>query len=111
MWADPFTIFGAISIPMFASNILTVLGFFLAAFFALGYTRKFYEGRKGPLNWILIVSGLSVLVASETFQFIILYRVEAQEIIYLYNIISVLLQNIGVILIALGSVLLLKEVY
>ncbi len=106
MWLDPITAFGIISIPMLVSNLATVIGFFIATYFALKYTELFYGGRPKPKCWLLIVAGLSIITISELSQFLISYRtnptvLEAMVILTTYSI--------GVLLIAIGSALLLRE--
>lgn len=107
MWLDPFTVFGAISTPMLVSNLATVIGFFLATYFALKYTKLFYEGRPKPKSWLLIVGGLSFITISEIAQFLILYRINP---IVLEAMIILITQSIGILLIACGSLLLSREV-
>jgi len=107
MWQNPLILFGNLSIPFLVSNFLVVLGFVLSAWFAWGYTRKFYEGREKPLSWLLIVLGLSIMILSETGQFLSPYRV---GITTLQATAILITQNIAVVMIAAGCYLLYREV-
>ena len=107
MWGNPLTLLGAMSIPFFVSNFATFLGFVLATYFSIAYVKKFYEGREKRPSWILIVAGLASFCISEFGQFILPYRINpfvAEALIIL------IAQSSGVLMIAIGAYLLLKEV-
>lgn len=110
MWVDPLVAFGDMSIPILISNAATLIGFFLASFFALKYTHKFYEGRPTPKSWFMIILGLSVLVVSEALQFIITYIEEVATLLQFYNIVAISIQDIGIVVVLLGTFFLFKEV-
>jgi len=107
MFADPLTILGVMSIPFLISNFATFLGFVLATYFSILYTRKFYEGRGKPNSWVLIITGLGAFCISEFGQFLLPYRTNP---VAMEALIILIVQNIGVIMIAVGAYLLLKEV-
>lgn len=107
MWANPLTVVGPMSIPFLLSNFATFLGFILATYFAMLYTKKFYEGRDKPISWTLIVAGLASFCVSEFGQFLLPYRVNPFA---LEAIIILIAQSSGVLMIAVGSYMLLKEV-
>ncbi|MFQ6055791.1 MAG: hypothetical protein ACE5J3_07400 [Methanosarcinales archaeon] len=107
MWSDPLTVFGSLSIPLLVSNFLTLLGFILAAFFALKYTQLFYEGRPKPKSWILIVAGLLAISISEIGQFLMPYRINPLIIEAIFTLIT---HSTGIILIVAGCYLLYKEI-
>ncbi len=107
MWVNPLTIMGAMSIPFLASNIATFIGFLLATFFTLSYTKIFYEGRQKPMSWVFIISGLAAFCISELGQLLLPYRVAPMAIEAMIVLIA---QNSGAILIAAGAYMLFKEV-
>lgn len=107
MWANPLIVIGSMSIPFLISNFATFLGFVLATYFALMYTKKFYEGRDKPASWVLIVAGLASFCVSEIGQFLLPYRISP---LVIEAIIILIAQSSGVLMIAVGSYLLLKEV-
>jgi len=107
MWINPLTMLGAMSIPFFVSNFATFLGFVLATYFSITYTKKFYEGRGKPSSWTLIVAGLAAFCISEFGQFLLPYRSNP----FVFEALIILIaQSAGVLMIAIGSYLLLKEV-
>ncbi len=110
MWVDPITAFGDFSVPLLISNLATLLGFVLAAFFALKYTNNFYEGRATPKSWFFIILGLSIVVISETLQVLLLYTVEPLSLLRSYNAIALVIQDIAMIMIVLGCLFLFREV-
>lgn len=107
MWANPLTAIGTMSIPFLISNFATFLGFMLATYFTISYTKKFYEGRDKPASWTLIMAGLASFCISEFGQFLLPYRINPFAIEALVILIA---QSSGVLMIAVGSYLLLKEV-
>lgn len=110
MWADPLTTFGNLSIPLLISNSLTLIGFIIATYFALKYTRKFYEGRPMPKSWLLIIIGLIFLIGSEATQFLIPYRIDPVTTILFINSLAITAQDIGIFLIVFGCFFLYREV-
>ncbi len=74
VFKDPLTAFGSLSVPFFISNIITLLGFLLATWFAIKYTNIFYEGRPLPKSWFLIITGFIALSLGEIGGFYIAYR-------------------------------------
>ncbi|MBR9682182.1 MAG: hypothetical protein GOV02_00740 [Candidatus Aenigmarchaeota archaeon] len=107
MFTDPFTAYGALSIPFLISNFGTFLAFLLAAIFALKYTLTFYEGRPKPLSWTLIITGLITLCISEFIQFIMPYMISMGRLEVFVNLLA---QNFGLLLIVGGTYLIWKEV-
>ena len=107
LFADPFTAYGFLSTPLFVSNALTLLGFFLAAYLAIKYTQNFYERREKPRSWVMIVFGLIFIVVAELMQFLLPYRIDPT---LWENIFVLIAQNAGIILIAGGAYSLSKEV-
>jgi uncharacterized membrane protein len=107
MWANPLTIFGNLSMPLLFSNSLTLIGFILAAYFAISYTKSFYADRPKPKSWLLIVFGLIVISFSEVDQFIISYVIGPT---LTEGLIVLVMQSLGIILVAFGTFLLYKEV-
>ena len=107
MWLDPFTILGAISIPFFISNILTLIGFLFATYFSVTYVLRFFEARTKPLSWVMIVGGLGSFCISEIGQFLMPYRADPGVIEAMIILIA---QNFGIIMIAVGTIMLFREV-
>jgi len=107
MWNDPFTVFGDMSIPIFSSNLVIVIIFALAAYFALKYTRSFYQERPIPQSWILIVSGLLAITLSEIGQFVLPYILEP---VLIEAVLVLMIQSTGIILVTIGCYLLYKEI-
>ena len=107
MWNDPFSVFGSMSIPLLVSNLITLLGFFLAAYFAIKYTKSFYGRREKPKSWIAIVIGLVVISIAELGQFLLPY-IENPTIFE--GAFALLAQDVGIVMIVLGCYLLFKEV-
>lgn len=107
MWNDPFSVFGLLSIPILVSNLITLLGFFLAAYFAIKYTRTFYEGREKPKSWVMIVIGLIVISIAELSQFLLPY---IQSPTLIEGIFGLIAQDMGIVVIVLGCFLLFREV-
>ena len=107
MWADPFTAFGTMSIPFLASNLITFLLFVAVTILGIVFTFKYYEGRSTPMKWILIIIGFSAISLSELGQFLIPYRVEPT---YMEFLIILLIQSIGIILLALGCFMIYRGV-
>jgi hypothetical protein len=107
VWRDPLTAFGLLSAPLLFDNLLSIIGFMLAAWFCLHYTLKFYEGRPKPPSWLLIVAGLLVTGVSEIGQAFLLYQVSPGMI----EPLIILLANIASgIAIVTGCYFLFKEV-
>lgn len=105
MFINPLDAFGALSIPLFLSNILTVILFLSAAIFALIYTMIFYEGRRKPKRWMFLIIGLLAICLSEFGQFLIPYIVEPSPSLFSMILYT---QNIGIILITAGCLILYK---
>ena len=118
---DPLTIFGEMSIPILISNLATLIGFLLATAFAIGYTRRFYEGRPTPKSWTFIIAGLIAISIAEVGEFLspyllpsisfelIKFSIQDLTIILIHSIV-LSAQTIGVILIAGGCFFLSREI-
>ena len=106
-FSDPLTAFYDISVPFLLSNIITLLGFLIATWFAIRYTRIFYEGRPLGRSWSSIIYGLISLSMSETLGLFLTYRIQPT----IFEGATVLgAQILGVALIALGCYSLSREV-
>ncbi|MCD6476638.1 MAG: hypothetical protein J7K26_00525 [Candidatus Aenigmarchaeota archaeon] len=103
MWLNPLSVFGILSIPIFISNLLTVILFLCASLFTFIYTIKFYENRKKPKRWFALIFGLLIICISEFGQFLLPYMIQPAEDIFR---LILLFQNIGIMLIAIFSVIL-----
>lgn len=107
MWENPLIVFGNLSIPFLVSNFLTLLGFFVAAYFAIKYTKIFYEGRGAPNSWRFIVAGLLSVSISEIGQFLLPYTINPSQIAGAMTLITF---DVGIVLIVWGTFLLYKGV-
>lgn len=107
LWTNPLTIFESLSLSMLISNLATVIGFILALYFAVSYTKIFYEGRPKPKSWNYIEYGLFFICITEIVQFSLLYRINPHVI---EGIVSLCSEIIGVIWVGWGCFLLYKEV-
>ena len=107
MWLNPFLALGAISLPFFISNLLTFIGFLLATYFSFTYVIRFFESRPKPMSWVMIVSGLAAFCFSEFGQFLLPYRVDPAVAEAVYVLAA---QNIGIIMIAIGTIMMFREV-
>lgn len=107
MWADPFMVFGEMSIPIFISNLVTLLIFILATYFAYRYTESFYEGRPMTFSWMFIIIGLFAISLSEIGQFLIPYIVSPSIV---EGVLILMVQSVAIVLIAAGCFMLYKEV-
>ena len=105
MWENPLTVFGGFSIPLLTSNFLTLLGFFAAAYLALKYTERFYEGRGAPNSWRFIVAGLLTISISEIGQFLLPYRISPTQIEGGMTLITF---SVGIVLVVYGTYLLYR---
>jgi len=107
MWENPLIVFGNLSIPFLLSNFLTLLGFFVAAFFALMYTKKFYEGRGAPNSWRFVVAGLLSISISELGQFLLSYITDPSQMVGAMILITF---DVGISLMVYGSYLLYRGI-
>lgn len=107
MWNDPFSVFGLLSVPILVSNLITLLGFFLATYFAIRYTIAFYGGREKPKSWVMIVIGMTIISIAELGQFTLPY---VQNPTLIEGVFGLITQDIGIAMIALGCFLLFREV-
>jgi uncharacterized membrane protein len=107
MWENPLTVFGNLSIPFLLSNFLTLLGFFVAAYLAIRYTKIFYEGRGAPNSWRFIVAGLLSVSISEIGQFLLSYISIPSQIEGAMTLITF---DVGIVLVVWGTYLLYRGV-
>lgn len=107
MLENPLTALGELSIPFLISNLITLLGFFIAAYLAIKYTQKFYGGRPKPNSWVFIVAGLIIISLSEIGQFLLSY-ISSPSI--LEGVVTLVTFDGGIVLIVLGSYLLYRGV-
>ena len=107
MWIDPFLALGFISLPFFVSNLLTFIGFIFATYFSLTYVTRFFEDKAKPMSWVMIVSGLTAFCFSELGQFLLPYRLNPSIAEAVYVLAA---QNIGIIMIVIGTIMMFREV-
>jgi len=107
MWIDPLTALGVLSIPFLVSNSLTFFFFVLAAFFSWEYTKEFYGDRKKPISWILMLLGLSIICLSEFGQTIMPYNINPSGT-FIWSVL--IIQSAGMLLLAVGALMLYVEV-
>jgi hypothetical protein len=105
-WVDPFTIAGALGVPAILGNVISVVGFVLAALLISRYQKKFYEGRPVPAGWTLFYAGLILIALHQLFEVPIMYG-------WAYGVIPVLFFvffDVATILsIVIGTYLISKE--
>ena len=104
---NPLTALLNLSIPFLVSNIITLAGFLLATFFAIRYTRIFYEGRPLGRSWASIIYGLIVLSSAETGELLLNYRISPT---FYEGALILGAQMVGIMLIAFGCYNLSKEI-
>ncbi len=107
MFENILTAFGNLSVPFLMSNFLTLLGFFVAAYLAIKYTKIFYGGRGAPNSWRFIVAGLLSISISEVGQFLLSYVSSPSQIEGAMTLITF---DVGIVLIVWGTYLLYRGV-
>ena len=105
-WVDPFTQFGEISLLLFISSLIAIIGFVIAAIYINKYNKKFYVGET-PKGWKMFFNGLILVSLYQLLKVPYTYRWIYGD---LFTIIFLIFQIVAVAFLAYGLYLLRKEV-